>query len=174
LIRFILGALILFALQPAVDISAKSVYTWTDSDGALHITDRPPPKNANLRDTIKHLAAPANPLPEDEGPRELLEEPPADAGEQQEYQALKAMANEARKEALEARSRAEEAALNQKEYLNKVGRNKKMRRRNRYNLDKGAEYVKSTEEQARRAEQIASEAESKAEAAGHPAEELSY
>ena len=156
---------ILFVFLSATNLAAGKIYTWTDESGALHITEKPPPKNAKLRDTIKYQSEPRNPSAYDEDQQGLSEELPTSDEEQQESPDPDERVEKAKKEAFEARTRAEEAARREKEYIDKLGRNKKMQRRNKYKLDKAAEYVKATEEQARLAEERASEAEEETETA---------
>jgi hypothetical protein len=51
---FILGIIIIFFFATTGPLSADKVYTWTDQDGNLHITDQPPPEGANVRNVIKY------------------------------------------------------------------------------------------------------------------------
>ena len=160
--------IITFVLFIAVDLNAEKIYTWTDERGALHITNKPPPKNAELRDAIEYQSEPRNTSTEDGGRQELSEGQPVESEGPQESPGIDARVEDARKEALESRTRAEEAARREEEYLNKLGRTKKMRKRNKYKLDKAAEYAKATEEQARLAEERAIEVEREAETARYP------
>ena len=49
-----LGFIIVFFFATTGPLSADKVYTWTDKDGNLHITDQPPPEGANVRNVIKY------------------------------------------------------------------------------------------------------------------------
>jgi hypothetical protein len=41
---FIVPVIMLFSLYAVSMLSAQKLYTWTDEDGILHITERPPQK----------------------------------------------------------------------------------------------------------------------------------
>ena len=45
--------LMLVACLPAMNLPAAEIYTWTDADGLLHITDLPPPPGARLAAVAK-------------------------------------------------------------------------------------------------------------------------
>lgn len=39
-------------------LNGEETYTWTDEKGIIHITDKPPPQNVKLKDTIKYKESP--------------------------------------------------------------------------------------------------------------------
>jgi len=147
----IIGIFILSLCFAATDSGAGKLYTWTDGKGALHITDKPPPGSATTIRVMEYKPA-ETPLETDgkTGPKPP-EGSPMDQEEGKEAQPSKA-AEKARQEALKAIAEAEDAARREKELLNRLGRNKKMQRRNRYKLRKAAEYTKAAEAEARSAE----------------------
>jgi hypothetical protein len=49
-----IGFIIVFFFATTGPLSADKVYTWTDKDGNVPITDQPPPQSANVRDVIKY------------------------------------------------------------------------------------------------------------------------
>ena len=52
----ILGSIFIFVSTSFV--SAGEIYTWTDKDGNLHITEHPPPKGAKLKEVTTYSAIP--------------------------------------------------------------------------------------------------------------------
>jgi len=106
-----LGALILI-FQSASCLWAGSIYTWTDKNGAVHITETPPPPGAAVEDALSN--PPEFPVPVQPSP------PPQSVGnwevEQAEQQAKQAQEQPeaARQQAADAaqtaEARAQEAA----------------------------------------------------------------
>ena len=47
-------------------LSADKLYTWTDENGNLHITQNPPPKNAKLDDVMTYKTLPEAQAAEDQ------------------------------------------------------------------------------------------------------------
>ncbi len=53
--RFLIAtAVVLFSLFTASLLGAQKVYTWTDENGVLHITDHPPPQKAQLEEVVTY------------------------------------------------------------------------------------------------------------------------
>ena len=49
--------IIVFALLIAAftaPLNAQKLYTWSDEDGVLHITDQPPPKNVRIKNVMPY------------------------------------------------------------------------------------------------------------------------
>ena len=160
----IIGVFILSFCLTATGLCAKELYTWTDGKGILHITDRPPPKNATTIHVTRYKPA-ATPAGKDDEvtDQEPSEESPEDQEGQEEEALTYGIVVKAKEEALEARAKAADAARKEKELLDRLGRNKKMRSRNQYKLRKAAEYTKTAQAAARSAEARAQEAEGGAE-----------
>jgi hypothetical protein len=47
---FTIAASLLLILLAAVNLGAQKLYTWTDENGLLHITDQPPPNTKGVED----------------------------------------------------------------------------------------------------------------------------
>jgi hypothetical protein len=79
-IKFIvlLGAATL-VFQSASDLWPGSIYTWTDKNGAVHITETPPPPGAAVEDAMSN--PPETPAPVQPGP------PPQSIGDREVQQA---------------------------------------------------------------------------------------
>ena len=67
----ITAALLTFALIVfGVPNSTAEVYTWTDENGNLHISEEPPPKNARVEDVVNYKER----TPEEEAARQRRKE----------------------------------------------------------------------------------------------------
>jgi len=146
MVRIALLLVCLFIWLPASGLHADTIYTWRDQKGNLHITDTPPPAKARVVETVQYLAIPKQHASRKHVSDGIQEEQSEDAArENAEIRTAKARA-------LEARAKADEALRKQNELLGRLGRNKKMRKRNRYKLRKAAEYAESMEKLAQEAE----------------------
>ena len=53
--RFLIAmAILLFSLFIASLLGAQKLYTWTDENGVLHITDHPPPPRAQVEEVVTY------------------------------------------------------------------------------------------------------------------------
>jgi hypothetical protein len=48
------GLFLLMLFYTIPNVSADKLYTWTDENGNLHITETPPPKNAKTKDVMTY------------------------------------------------------------------------------------------------------------------------
>jgi len=160
-----IGVVIAGLFTASAELRAAEVYTWTDEDGNLHITQDPPPKKGKLKETMTYQPQSAAKDLEIERRQEAADE--AAGGKQKSDELLKARAEaeQARKEAEIAAAKAEEAARMAKEYIETHNRNQYMRRVYQYQMEKAADDAKAAEERAKAAEQRAIEAEKKAQVA---------
>ena len=159
---FLMGVVIAGLLAVSANLRAAEVYTWTDENGKLHITQDPPPKKAKLKDTIIYEPQSAVKDLEAERRQKAADEAAAEKQESDELIKARAEAEQARKEAETAAAKAEEAARMAKEYIETHNRNQYMRRVYQYQMEKAAEDAKAAEERAKVAEQRAVEAENRA------------
>jgi hypothetical protein len=105
--RIILSSI--FIWISASNLPAAEIYTWTDKDGNLHITESPPPKGAKLKEVTPYSSKTEtqdsdNPSPQDS---EITDRESQEAAEAQRK--ADAAAKKAREEAQEAREKAKEA-----------------------------------------------------------------
>ena len=149
-------------LAASADLRAAEVYTWTDENGNLHITQDPPPKKATLKDTMTYQPQSAVKDLETERRQKAGDEAAAAKQNSDELLKARAEAEQARKEAEIAAAKAEEAARMAKEYIETHNRNQYMRRAYQFQMEKAAEDAKAAQERAKVAEERAIEAEKKA------------
>jgi hypothetical protein len=86
--------------QSASGLFAGSIYTWTDKNGAVHITETPPPPGAAVQDALSN--PPESPAPVQPSP------PPQSIGDW-EVQQAEQQARQAQEQLEAARQKAVEA-----------------------------------------------------------------
>ena len=129
----------------------SSVYSWTDSDGVLNITNRKPSPNTQVEDVKYYKSAP---VAEKVGSKRDPEKEREAKQEEKETRELKAAVNQAEKNAEEATDIAEEARKRADTFRKRVGNNSNRKRKNRAKMRKLDEQAERAEEQARGAAKI--------------------
>jgi len=162
---YLTGILIILSFVMAADLAADKVYTWTDENGKMHITQEPPPKKAKLKDTMDYQPQPAQADLESERREEIGTEAELKKQKSDGARKARAEAEKAKKEAGIARGIAEEATRMAKEYSESNNRNQYMQKTYEYQMEEAVEDAKAAEERARAAEEKAIDAEKKAKLA---------
>jgi hypothetical protein len=155
------------------EVFADQVYTWTDKDGNMHITAKPPPKNARVEDILKYEPQPDKAVPDTEQPRDSEAAAAPGKPESDEVRRARTKAEKAIKEAKIARTKAEELTKAAEKYIETHNRNEYMRRAHQYKMRKAADDAKAAQEQARIAEEKAIEAQKKVKLAEENARDSS-
>jgi nucleotide-binding universal stress UspA family protein len=99
-----LGAVSLI-FQSASGLLAGSIYTWTDKNGAVHITETPPPPGAAVEDEMSN--PPESPAPVPPGPPQSIGNREVQQAEQQARQAQEQL-EAAKQKAAEAEREAQQ------------------------------------------------------------------
>ena len=166
---FLTGIWITLSFVMTAELSADTVYTWTDENGKMHITQEPPPKKAKLKDTIDYQAQPAKADLESERRKETEAELTKQQSDQ--IRTARAEAEKARKEAEIARGVAEETTRMAKEYSESNNPNQVMQQMYDYQMEEAIEDAKAAEERARIAEEKAISLEENAKLAEEQAKQ---
>jgi hypothetical protein len=153
---------VILSFVMTAELAADKVYTWTDENGNLHITQDPPPKKAELKDTMDYQPRPAKTDLESEDRKQIGAEAELQKQTSDEVQKARAEAEKARKDAEIARGIAEETTRMAKEYSESKNRNKVMQQTYEFQMEKAIEDAKAAEERARIAEEKAINTEKKA------------
>ena len=160
----LLGAVSLI-FQSASGLRAGSIYTWTDKNGAVHITETPPPPGAAVEDALSN--PPESPAPV----RPAQPQPPQSIGDwevqQAEQQARQAQEQleAARQKAAEAEREAQQTIRQSEEYIDTHDNNQYMRRVFKYELKQAADAAQAAEAKAQEAAGQVQQAEQNAAAA---------
>lgn len=119
---------ITFAFVLTLGAQAGQVYTWTDEQGNLHITDSPPPKNAKIKDVVTYQQKAVD---EERTEKQLQkEEQPQDlkVKQNQLIEEAKRKARQADTRAKEAVARAEQITRNNNAYIKRLGSTREKRK----------------------------------------------
>jgi hypothetical protein len=157
-----LGALILIS-QSASGLWADSIYTWTDKNGAVHITETPPPPGAAVEDALSN--PPESPAPvEPSQPPQSIGDWEVEQAEQQARQAQEQL-EAARQKAAEAEQEAQQTIRQSEEVIDTHDNNQYERRVFKYELKQAADAAQAAEAKAREAAAQVKQAEQNAAAA---------
>jgi len=160
-----LSVIALALLLAVAEPSADKVYTWSDRDGNLHITNRPPPDDAQVRDVISYTPEPREKILERRRRREADAESSKRAEASQIAGELAAEAEAARRAADHAKTEAEEAVLKSRAYIDKHSSSKRGRKIYKYRMERSDQDASAAVERARAAEERALRAEQEAQSA---------
>jgi hypothetical protein len=129
----------------------SKVYTWTDAKGKLHITDEPPPLDANLKDVMESpQLAPAE-IRQLEQQRLRREESRLDDQRRSETEAALRRAREADQQAREAIQRADEQTQRALDYRQRFGNTPSRREQFKYKIREEEEKAEAARAEAQRA-----------------------
>jgi hypothetical protein len=137
-------------------LGAQKLYTWTDENGVLHITDHPPPRSAQIEDVVTYKErTPEEQQAIDRRKRELRRELDQ---EDQQVRAREAQlkARQAEEEAQKSLEQAEEEYEQNKAYIDRLSNRKWKRKQFRKKIDR---LKKETEESYAEAKEAAERAE---------------
>ena len=163
-----LGIIIIFFFATTGPVSADKVYTWTDKDGNVHITNQPPPEGANVRDVIKYKPQSEKEVQEiqrQQQMRENAEDRKRKKRKLEDAQNAERKAQKAAEEAKITRGKADAAVKDANQYIDTHDRNQYMRRAHKYEMKNKASEAEAAVDQANAAAEKARKAEEKAKRA---------
>lgn len=167
---FIITAMLLFSTQFSL---SKTIYTWTDKDGVVHITETKPPAGAQLTDKIIHKSTPARNPPEIE--KHKVNERKAamlvDEARRKAQRSRRA-ADKAKKEMEAAIEEANRIKADTDAFIRQWGIQSRHRKSLRAKIVRRQEAANQSVAEADRLRTIATEAEAKAQAAEKELEDL--
>ena len=102
---------LIFILVIAAFLSAAEIYTWTDKDGNLHITDDPPPEEAKLKEVTFYSSETEKQGSDSQAPQNSRATDREDIKKSKEAAEAQRKADTAAKEAHEASIKASDAVL---------------------------------------------------------------
>ena len=159
---FGLGFIILFFLATTGPLSAAKVYTWTDKDGKVHITDQPPPEGANVSNVMTYKPQSEKEVLENDRKQQMRENAVDRKQKLEESQNAEQEAQKAAEEAKVAGDKADAAVKDAKQYIDTHDRNQYMRRAYKYEMKKKAAEAEADVDQANAAAEKARKAQEKA------------
>ena len=162
---FIATAIILFSLFAATILGAQKLYTWTDENGVLHITEQPPPKSAKVENVMTYRKKTPEELAAIERRKEKIrrEFERQEQLDQGQKAGLKAKQDE--ELAKKAKEKAEKEYNYNKEYIKRLSSTKRKRRQFRKKIERLKKETEQSFDEAKSAAEKAEEARQSAEKA---------
>lgn len=159
-LTIIIGILLLGFLSS--ELIAGQVYTWTDENGNLHVTDTPPPANSKVKDVLEYREKTAAELQELQN-----REQRRDAKREQEskirgVEEAKRRARHADKAAQLAVEEANRITQEVETYVRRLGSTKEKRKQFRKRIQRELARAETARERARQAIEEARQAEEEA------------
>jgi prolyl oligopeptidase PreP (S9A serine peptidase family) len=153
-------------------LNAGQVYTWTDEDGNLHVTDTPPPPKSKVKDTLEYREKTAAEI-------QALKQDQRIGQDQKREEAVHRQADLTAKRAAEADQAAQEASLkaaeayeNAMQTYNRYGKTKDKRKKFKKRLRRAFDAAEAAQARASEAAENARQAREVARSARKEAEEL--
>ena len=151
---------------------AGQVYTWTDENGNLHVTDTPPPPKSKVKDTLEYQEKTAAEIQE-------LKQSQRNQQDQKRTELVRGQADAAAKraakmdqEAQEASQKAAEAYENAMRTYNKYGKTKDKRKKFKKRIRRAFDEAEAAQARASEAAENALQAQEDARSAAKEVEAL--
>ena len=130
---------------------AGEVYTWTDENGNLHVTDTPPPPKSKIKDTLEYQEKTAAEIQE-------LQNRKKKRAEEWEQEKRTGSVDEAKRQAREADERAkksvdqaEQITRDAETYIRRLSSTKEKRKQFRKKIQRETQRAQAAQDRARKA-----------------------
>ena len=168
---FIVPVIMLFSLYAVSMLSAQRLYTWTDENGILHITEQPPPDRAKVKDVVTYKEKTPAELEAIERRKNKAQQEFDRYRQNQNERAAQFKAKEAEENAQKARAQAEKDYEKNKAYVDELSNRRWKRKKFRKRIDRLREETEESFVEAKSAAQQAEEAKKAAAKARLTSEE---
>ena len=146
-------------------LMAGQVYTWTDENGNLHVTDTPPPAKSKVKDTLEYQEKPAAEIQELKHRQSTGEDQKSRESIRRQADAAAKRAAEADQDAQAASQRSADAYENAMQTYNTYGRTKDKRKKFRKRIRRAFDQAEAAQARASEAAENARQAQAEARAA---------
>jgi len=160
---FVATAVILFSLFTASLLGAQKLYTWTDQNGVLHITDHPPPQKARIEEVMTYKEPTPEELNAIQRRKNKLRRELDQEEQQQKAQDARLKAQEAEEEAQKSLEQAEKEYEKNKAYIDRLSNRSWKRRQFRKKINRLKQETEESFAEAKSAAERAEEAKKSAE-----------
>ena len=130
---------------------AGQVYTWTDENGNLHVTDTPPPPKSKIKDTMAYEEKTAAEIQELNKRKEMRTEEREQEKRAGSVEAAKREARQADDRAKKAVDQAEQITRDAETYIKRLSSTKEKRRQFRKKIQKEKQRAEAAQARARKA-----------------------
>jgi len=150
------AALVLCAATVSGD--ERTIYTWTDERGNLHVTDEPPPPDAKLKEVETYREKTPEEIEYIEDMKEQREENRRIEDLQQEAEQARRDAADAQTKAIAATEQAETLTREAQEYVRRFGNTPERRKQFKYKIQAKKEQALAAQDAALEARALADQA----------------
>jgi chromosome segregation ATPase len=158
-----LAMIFLFILTFSAE--AGKVYTWTDEHGNLHITNTPPPKNANIKEVLPYQQKTSDDIQSEKQVQKKEKEEDLKATQTQQIEEAQRKLRQADERAKEAVAKAEQIYQDNNAYIGRLGSTKEKRKQFKKRIQR-------LKDEAELAQKVANEAIEDARQAAEALKEL--
>ncbi len=137
---------------------AGEVYTWTDENGNLHVTDTPPPPRSKIKDTLEYEEKSAAEIQELQNRKKKRAEEWDQEKRADSVEAAKRQARQADERAKEAVEQAEQITRDAETYIRRLSSTKEKRKQFRKKIQREAQRAQTAQDRARKATEDAAQA----------------
>ena len=151
---------------------AGQVYTWTDENGNLHVTDTPPPPKSKVKDTLEYQEKTVQEVQELKQRQSIRQEQKNEESVRQRADAASKRAAKADQEAREASQKAADAYENAMRTYNIYGKTKDKRKKFKKRIRRAFDEADAAQVRASEAFEYARQAQEDARATAKEVEAL--
>jgi hypothetical protein len=166
------AAVVVFLLTIIAPLNAQTtLYTWTDAQGRLHITDIPPPPDGKIQDVVEQTEPTPAEARQVQGTQRRRVEARPDERRRSEVEEALRRAREADNEAQAAVQRADEQTRQALDYRKRFGNTPSRRQEFKYKIRAEEEKALQSQAEAQRAVERATALSEEARTAVGPAQQ---
>jgi hypothetical protein len=147
----IMTACILLVGFLSSSLIAGQVYTWTDENGNLHVTDTPPPPTSKIKDTLEYEEQTAAEIQELQNRKKKRAENREQEKRTGSVEAAKRQARQADERAQKAVEQAEQITRDAETYIRRLSSTKEKRKQFRKKIQKETQRAQVAQDRARKA-----------------------
>jgi len=137
---------------------AGQVYTWTDENGNLHVTDTPPPPKSKVKDTLEYQEKTAADIQELQNIKERRDQDRLQETKTNRVAEAKKRAREADKAAQTAAEQADQITQEVEVYIRRLGSTREKRKQFRKKIQREIQRAEAAQMRARQAAEDAKQA----------------
>ena len=130
---------------------AGQVYTWTDENGNLHVTDTPPPPKSKIKDTLEYEEKTAAEIQELQNRKQKRVEKWEQEKRLGGVEAAKRQARQADERAKKAVEQAEQITRDAETYIRRLSSTKEKRKQFRKKIQRETQRAQAAQDRARKA-----------------------
>ena len=166
MLKKIIPVLAIFILASGVyDIGAQKLYTWTDDQGVIHITEDPPPHDASRESVTVYPPKSPQQIDAIERKKQQLRQDYKQFEKRQAVRQAEIEAREAQQRAQEAIQKVQQETEENQEYVRRLSSTQQKRRQFRKKIERIKNETEAAQAEAKKAEEEADAAVKKADQA---------